>query len=215
MSHRLGNMLRRRVAPPRFVLFVVALIGLFIASVLAGAPLQVALLASFDLATLVFLVFLWPLLNHDTATMRSSAAANDANRVGLLAIAVLLLVVVLIAVGTLVADRNMPLVEVPLILISLILAWVFANTVFALHYAHLFYQQLKGKDQGGLDFPDLITPDYWDFFYFSFTLGMTFQTSDVTISGAHMRRVALAHSIAAFLFNLGILAFAINIVGGL
>ncbi len=149
MSHRLGNLLRRRVAPPRFVLFVVALIGLFIAAVLAGAPLQVALLASFDLATLVFLVFLWPLLNHDTATMRSSAAANDANRVGLLAIAILLLVVVLIAVGTLVADRNMPLVEVPLILSSLILAWIFANTVFALHYAICSISSSRARTKAG------------------------------------------------------------------
>ena len=60
-----------------------------------------------------------------------------------------------------------------------------------------------GADDGGLDIPDTKTPDYWDFAYFSFTLGMTFQTSDTQITGATMRRVALGHSMLAFVFNIG------------
>ena len=58
-------------------------------------------------------------------------------------------------------------------------------------------------------------PNYWDFLYFSFTLGMTFQTSDIAISGTHLRRVVLGHSMIAFLFNMGILAFTVNALGGL
>ncbi|MCY1555474.1 hypothetical protein D9M68_921440 [compost metagenome] len=126
-----------------------------------------------------------------------------------------MLVIVLIAVGTLISHSGAYWIEVPLILGSLMLAWVFANTVFAFHYAHLYYQQREKKDRAGLKFPGGDTPDYWDFFYFSFTLGMTFQTSDVVINSPHMRRIALAHGMAAFLFNLGILAFAINTVGSL
>jgi uncharacterized membrane protein len=88
--------------------------------------------------------------------------------------------------------------------------------VYTLHYAHLFYGRDDdgSGDAGGLDFPDTKEPDYWDFLYFSYTLGMTFQTSDVTIASRRMRRVALGQSLAAFVFNLGVLAFTINTIGG-
>lgn len=215
MSAGFASILRQHVAPPRFVLFAALLAGLLLLGLVVGVEMQVALLGSFDLATLAFLASIIPLFNDDAATMRVTSVVNDANRVGLLAITMLVLAVVLIAIGTLVAHRGSIWFEVPLILGSLILAWIFANAIFALHYAHLYYLQTDGRDQGGLDFPNAALPDYWDFFYFSFTLGMTFQTSDVVISGAHMRRIVLVHGIAAFLFNIGVLAFAINTVGGL
>ena len=72
----------------------------------------------------------------------------------------------------------------------------------------------KGKDSGGLDFPECKEPDYWDFVYFSFTLGMTFQTSDVDMTSRKMRRVTIGHCLAAFVFNIGVLAFTINVLGG-
>ena len=62
--------------------------------------------------------------------------------------------------------------------------------------------------------PGTDEPDYWDFVYFAFTLGMTFQTSDVSITDRRIRRVVLGHSLAAFVFNLGVLAFTINVLGG-
>jgi uncharacterized membrane protein len=215
LPFRFVKTLGHRVAPPRFVLFAAVLVVLSLVAVIAGIKVQIAVLGSFDVATLVFLLSALPLLNDDVATMRSTAAANDANRAGLLALTMLVLMVVLVAVGTLIAHPDADWFEVPLILSSLALAWTFANTIFAFHYAHLYYQRRDGKDRAGLNFPGGATPGYWDFLYFSFTLGMTFQTSDVVIEGARMRRIALVHGVAAFLFNLGILAFAINTVGSL
>ena len=215
MSTRLVKTLGHHVAPPRFVLFAAILVVLSAATALAGIEPQIGVLGSFDVATLVFLVSALPLLNDDVATMRRMSAANDANRVGLLAITLLVLLIVLVAIGALIAHPDENWIEVPLILVSLALAWVFSNTVFAFHYAHLYYQQRDEKDWAGLNFPGGAEPDYWDFLYFSFTLGMTFQTSDVTVEGAHMRKIALAHGVVAFFFNLGILAFAINTIGSL
>lgn len=215
MPVRLVKTLEHHVAPPRFVLFAATMVVLLLVTLAAGVEPQIGILASFDVATLVFLISTLPLLNDDVATMRSTAERNDANRAGLLAITLLVLLIVLSAVGTLIAHSGASWIEVPLILGSLALAWIFGNAVFALHYAHLYYQQREGQDRAGLNFPGDPTPDYWDFLYFSFTLGMTFQTSDVTIDSSHMRRIALAHGGAAFLFNLGILAFAINTVGSL
>lgn len=206
----------RKVAPARFLLFGVILL---VATVVGGSLLtewRTALLIGFDAAALVFFATVLPLLNDDVATMRRTAQVNDANRPALLAITVLIALVILFAIGTLIAAKEVLHWQgLALIVGTLTLAWFFSNTVYALHYAHLYYMPGINGDRGGLDFPKASEPDYWDFLYFSFTLGMTFQTSDISISGRHMRRVVLGHSLAAFLFNMGILAFTVNALGGL
>lgn len=208
--------LTARVAPPRFLLFVGVFAGV---GALAGrwlADPRMALLLGFDAAALAFLLAVIPLLNDDARAMRRTAQVNDVNRAALLALTVLISTVVLFAIGALIAGKAVPHWQgVALVVATLVLAWVFANTVFALHYAHLYYLPASGADRRGLEIPHAQMPDYWDFLYFSFTLGMTFQTSDIVVTGAHMRKVVLGHSMAAFFFNMGILAFAVNTLGGL
>jgi uncharacterized membrane protein len=105
--------------------------------------------------------------------------------------------------------------QIVLIVGTLSLAWLFSNVVYALHYAHMFYTgNDKGEDTGGVDFPGTKEPDYWDFLYFSTCLGMTFQVSDMDITSRRVRRVVMFHCLAAFVFNLGIIAFTINVLGG-
>lgn len=92
---------------------------------------------------------------------------------------------------------------------TVLLSWSFLHTLFTLHYAHRFYSG-EGKD-GGLIFPEeKAAPEYWDFAYFSFTIGVAAQTADVMVSSAPMRRLVLFHAILSFLFNTTILALAIN-----
>ncbi|MEO5998441.1 MAG: DUF1345 domain-containing protein [Chitinophagaceae bacterium] len=98
------------------------------------------------------------------------------------------------------------------------LSWFLLHTIFTLHYAHQYYDdddQKKGVSSKGINFPDEDNPDYLDFAYFSFVLGMTFQVSDVTISAQKIRRLALLHGIIAFLYNTIIVALTINIIAGL
>ena len=197
-----------RIAPPRFVMFV-----LLFAVASAGATVWLtageATMAGFDVAAAVFLASLWPLFGSKTADMRKHAAANDANRVLLLGITGLVMLVIQVAVAVELSGKPTP-AAIVLVIATLVLAWLFSNTIYALHYAHLFY----GPSAGGLGFPGTKQPDYWDFVYFSYTLGMTFQTSDVEMSDNTMRRVATGHCLAAFVFNLGVLAFTINVLGG-
>ena len=201
----LGN----NIAPPRFILFIVLLV---VATGLAWAPLGAprAFMTGFDIAAAVFLVSLLPMLRAQSVEMmRQHAAENDANRVLLLAIATTVTIVILVAVALELSAKGKP--NVALVVATLALAWLFANTVYALHYAHVYY--LEGS-KGGLDFagePD--TPDYVDFVYFAFTLGMTFQTSDTGITSRQLRGIVTVHSLAAFVFNIGVLAFSINVLG--
>ncbi|WP_242097489.1 MULTISPECIES: DUF1345 domain-containing protein [unclassified Sphingomonas] len=207
----LGN----RVAPPRFILFVL----LFAIGLAIGVPLLQwgrATMAAFDVAGFVFLLSCWPLLHGATPEgIRAATRANDANRAVLLGFSFVTLIVILVAVHGELKGKNDALALV-LVLATLVIAWLFSNILYALHYAHLFYNDDgdDGGDDGGLEFPKTKEPTYWDFVYFSFTLGMTFQTSDVEISSERMRRIVIGQCLAAFVFNLGVLAFTINVLGG-
>ncbi|WP_368040026.1 DUF1345 domain-containing protein [Sphingomonas bacterium] len=207
--------LGRRIAPPRFIVFfAVFAIG---AAVLPGPfGLGRATMLAFDLASAIFLLLELPLLRHDDRDeMRVHAKTNDANRTVLLGLTFLTMLVILASVAHELGG-HIGHGGVALVVLTLVLAWLFTNTVYALHYAHIFYgdENRDGDDNGGLDFPKTPEPDYWDFVYFSFTLGMTFQTSDVEMTTGTMRRVATGQCLAAFVFNLGVLAFTINVLGG-
>ena len=97
---------------------------------------------------------------------------------------------------------------------TLVLSWGLVHTMFAIRYAHYFYgdPELDGTPRGGLAFPGKGHPDFWDFMYYAFVVGMTCQVSDVQVVSKPMRRLTLAHGILAFFFNAGVLALAVNIL---
>jgi uncharacterized membrane protein len=98
--------------------------------------------------------------------------------------------------------------------VTLVLSWTFVHTMFAIRYAHYFYgdPEADGTPRGGLAFPGRGHPDFWDFMYYAFVVGMTCQVSDVQVISKSMRRLTLAHGILAFFFNAGVLALAVNIL---
>ena len=98
--------------------------------------------------------------------------------------------------------------------LAVICSWFLVHTVFIFRYAHIYYGS-GDKPVGGLDFPGDDEPDYLDFAYFSFIIGMTSQVSDVDITSSVMRRLALLHGILSFFFNAVIIALSINIISGL
>ncbi len=207
--------LGKRLMPPRFLLFCV----LLAAGLLLGIPRLGAgrgIMTAFDVAASVFLVSLSGLLRRGEADqMRHAARENDANRALLLAITGVVSLAILVAVAGELKGSSDRIVTT-LVIATLALAWAFSNVIYALHYAHLYYgdDDGNGADNKGLDIPDADEPSYWDFIYFSFTLGMTFQTSDVDIKTTRMRVIAIGQCLAAFVFNLGVIAFTINVLGG-
>ena len=97
--------------------------------------------------------------------------------------------------------------------LAVVASWLFAHTTFALHYAHEYYDENKtGEPCAGLSFPGTEPPDYWDFLYYSYVVGMTCQVSDVQVTSRSMRRLTLTHGVISFFFNTGVLALAINIL---
>lgn len=101
--------------------------------------------------------------------------------------------------------------ELALAMVTIASSWAAVHTTFSLHYAHQFY---RGPKPGGLAFPEgdkPENPDYWDFVYFSFVIGMTAQTSDVGITDKSIRRTTTAHGIVSFIFNTALVALMVNI----
>jgi uncharacterized membrane protein len=98
-------------------------------------------------------------------------------------------------------------------------SWFLVHTVFAMHYAHAYYHDTDNDphtiEGGGLEFPNQKAPDFLDFAYFSFVIGMTCQVSDVQVSSQGIRRLALVHGLLSFLFNTVILALSINLASSL
>jgi uncharacterized membrane protein len=108
--------------------------------------------------------------------------------------------------------RNRP-THFTLVMVTIVLSWAFIHTMFALHYAYEFYDDAPGG--GGMAFPGgEKEPDYWDFVYFSFVIGMTAQVSDVGITSKQIRRTVTAHGIVSFLFNAALLALSVNLAAG-
>jgi uncharacterized membrane protein len=102
---------------------------------------------------------------------------------------------------------------------TIVSSWFLVHTVFTMHYAHAYYrdedEDPNTSGSGGLEFPNEKEPDFLDFAYFSFVIGMTCQVSDVQISSSGMRRLALVHGLLSFLFNTVILALTVNLASGI
>lgn len=101
---------------------------------------------------------------------------------------------------------------------DVLITWTALHTMFARRYAALYYAPVPGQPEqaaGGLLFPDAdLTPDYWDFLYYSFTIGMCYQTSDVCLNSPEMRRYTLVHCVISYLYGVGILSLLVSAVGG-
>jgi uncharacterized membrane protein len=95
--------------------------------------------------------------------------------------------------------------------LSVVLSWAVVHTVFTLRYARAYYS----PSPGGIEFNEADPPTYQDFAYFSFTIGMTFQVSDTTITAKRVRSLTLRHALLSYLFGAIILAVAINVFASL
>jgi uncharacterized membrane protein len=182
-------------------------------------PAATRLVLSWDAASFLYLVLAWTMFARSTdEDLHRRASAEDEGAVAVLALTVVTAVASLVAIGAELAGTHGKAAEAAgfrifLAVGTVLCSWFFLHTIFALHYAHVDYDS-KAR-AWPLKFPGSGPPDYWDFVYFSFNLGVAAQTSDVVILSSSLRRVVLAHMIVSFLFNTTVLAFAVNVGAGL
>jgi uncharacterized membrane protein len=195
---------------------------------LSGLTRAVAGWDSFALVTLTLMVLNMRLA--DVEDIRRVAASEDLTRSAASAVVIMGALASLVAVvGLLGTLKGLPqqskVVHLGLGVGAVALAWTLVHCVFTLRYAHAYYDtDDNGHDCGGLLFPDdaqkgpgepRLEPNYLDFAYFAFVLGMTAQTADVSISSRTIRGTALLHGLISFLFNTAIVALTIGTIGGM
>ncbi len=175
---------------------------------------------AWDIFSLLVIVMCWIIfLNIPEGKMNFLAQREDESRTIIFFIVLASVLISLFGIIILLRSSSEKLINKNLhetvAMIGVALSWILLHTIFTIHYAHLFYDddgQDTGISSGGLDFPNESHPDYLDFAYFSFVVGMTFQVSDVTISARKIRRLVLLHGIISFLFNTIIVALTISIM---
>ena len=185
-------------------------IGMLLSPSFSG---QGRLLIGWNAGVALYLATTWTMMvRSDVHELRQRAARHDEGEwtIILLAMAATLSSLAAIGAELLQAGAGDPfrLWRAGIAAVTILMSWLFVHTIMAQHYAHDFYL----REGPGLIFPDRIEePDYWDFAYFAFTIGVAAQTADIAIASPRIRRVALAHSVLAFFFNTAILALAINV----
>lgn len=176
--------------------------------------LTTRLLIAWDAGVLLYLIWLAVMMKRSKQTdIAKHADAQDEGEFGILVLTVIAAMASLAAIFAelAAADRAGALYgfEVALAILTVTLSWAFIHSIFALHYAYEYYDDAECA--GGLKFPEDDKPDYWDFVYFAFVLGMTFQVSDIAITAKRIRRVATVHGVLAFFYTTAVVALTVNV----
>lgn len=206
------------------LLIATAAAGLIAVGLAGHVSARVHIFVSWDCFSGCILALAWlRIISADPQKVRRTASLQDSSRTLIFVFVVISACASLLALGFVMGSAKEltrgKLAEHVLLSVSTVAcSWLLVHTMFALRYAHLFYSATTSSSEdyaGGLQFPEEKAPDYLDFAYFSFVVGMTCQVSDVQITSRSIRRLALAQGILSFAFNTVILALTVNIISGL
>lgn len=210
--HRLRAMPKPvRIVFGRPRLFISIAVGLASLLVLpASLRIATRLLVAWDISIALYIALAFNLfLSCGSDRIRKLAARQDDGRFLVLAMTAVAAFASIVAIVVELGVKPQHTPQLVLAVVTIVLSWCAIHTTFALHYAHEYY---SGGDIGGLTFPgNEQAPDYWDFVYFSFVIGMTAQVSDVGITDRMIRRTAIAHGVVSFIFNTALVALMVNI----
>ena len=194
-----------------------ATIGVIVAGIAAVfVPWQVSALLGWDAAAISFCAWVWiAVQGTDAATTQRIATREDDSRPGADLVLVAACLASLLGVGFALlkaseqsgAERAL---TTTVAAATVAVSWLAVHAVFTLRYAHIYY--LEG---GGIDFHSEQAPDYGDFAYVAFTLGMTYQVSDTNLSSKRIRTTARRHALISYVFGVAVIATTVNVAAGL
>ena len=212
--HQIRSSLRSR--PYFFIAFLLTAIFYVVIDFLTDWTWSTRLLLGWNISIFIYLILtmrvLWTI---DRTHILKHAQQQDASKWIILLLVVMSLIMCFIAI--IVELSHLPNVtmvkygHLALSILTIIFAWLFMHTVFAIHYAHDFYLAVAKHQDGGLDFPKTVEPTYPEFIYFSYVIGTSAQTADVSITSRSMRVLNTLHILLAYGFNTTILAICINV----
>lgn len=183
------------------------------------------ILAAWSAGVFCFLsIVFWMMVSSDAERTYDRAQRQEAQHWTIFLLVVCMAMISIGAIALMLVDnKDVPAasltVQIALSIVSILLSWFLTHTMFALHYTACYYRinhsEPDSEFAGGIELPGGEQPDFLDFLYFSFTIGMTSQTSDISIVTPAMRRLSLGHGIMSFYFYSVIIALSVGVVGGL
>jgi uncharacterized membrane protein len=180
-------------------------------------PWQGAILLGWDVAAALYLIRVWSrVLPLSASECAADAVKEDPSRALADSIILLAAIAELVSVGLILVkvaneQGGMKAFLLTIGVVSVVLSWAAVHTMFALRYARIYY----AGTEGGIDFNEKAAPQYADFAYLAFTIGMTFQVSDTDLKTKPMRWTALRHALISYLFGAVIVGLVINVVASL
>ena len=203
----------RRVSVRR--LFLAAVGGALAGAVagVIGVPWQLTVLCIWIGMAVVTITFVWNrVLDADAAVTARLASIEDDTRAVASALIVSSAVVSLVGAGLALhaagnASDGFQVVLTVAALTTIVVSWLVVNTEYTLRYARIYFT----PPIGGVEFPGVEAPDFRDFAYLAFTVGMTYQVSDTGLRTPQFRRTLLGHALLSYLFGTVIVAATINI----
>lgn len=204
-----------------FICISIGIIVYFIVDKEAFDPLT-HLMIGWDVFSICMIVIIWvTFFTTESENIRKLSKLQDSSRATIFIIILISTFASFLAVLLLIVTKKHSNNELSwrlaVAIAGMLFSWFLIHTIFTLRYAHIYYGDNKNEHNthaGGLEFPGNSKPDYLDFAYFSFVLGMTFQVSDVQITSQRLRKLAMFHGLISFGFNTIMIALTINLIAG-
>lgn len=215
------NAFERLHAIHKIIICFVFAIAVYLVADIKGISYLTRIMFGWNTFSLCMIIMSWITFKITTSgEIRKQAAVQDSSRVVIFIMILISTVASFLAVLILLITKNKAseAIDIPVAITGMLFSWFLVHTTFAMRYAHIFYGDHETKPDthaGGLEFPGEHKPGYFDFAYFSFVLGMTFQVSDIQVTSKRLRKLALLHGILSFGFNTFIVALTINVIAGL
>ncbi len=200
-------------------LFLAIVLALLVYAALPAIAFRTRFLVAWDVGTAFWLILIFFILKGGTAErVKQRAAEEDEGAAVILIVALLASLLSIVAVvqeaGSASGGPTTTFQHVLLAIGTLALSWSFIHGMYAMHYAREYYSSVPDS-RPMLGFPGDASPDFWDFFYFSFTIGTSAQTADVSVNSQRMRRMVLGHQLVSYAFNASVLALGVNVAASL
>jgi len=218
-----GNFLLRMMPVHRFLISLILAIIVYFFILSVHLEVMVKLMICWSVFALSYIITSCVVFfRQKPAQIRELSKREDGSRLYVFSLVILTSFVSMLTVLLLMRSQNAKaapeIVFIPVAIGSMLFSWIMVHTIFAFHYAHLYYGDDTNdstKHAEGLEFPGKEKPDYFDFAYFSFVIGMTFQVSDVDVASPSIRRLVLLHGLLSFGLNTFVVALTINLIAGL
>lgn len=222
-KNKRGNFLLRMMPVHRFVISIIPAVIVYFLILSVHLAVIVKIMIAWSVFALAYIITSWIVfLGQKPAQIRELSKQEDGSRLYVFSLIIITSFASLVTVLLLMLSQNAKdtpqIVFIPVAISGMLFSWIMVHTIFAFHYAHLYY----GDDTNdstthaeGLEFPGEKKPDYIDFAYFSFVIGMTFQVSDTSVTSRSIRRLVLLHGILSFGLSTFVVALTINLIAGL